>query len=38
MISLLPLLLHWLHEYGYPMLWLSIFIAVVGVQRYVLKI
>jgi membrane-associated protein len=31
MISLLPLLLHWLHEYGYPVLWLTIFIAAVGV-------
>ena len=31
MISLLPLLLHTLHEYGYPVLWLSVFIAAVGV-------
>jgi len=31
MISLLPLLLHRLHEYGYPVLWLSVFIAAVGV-------
>jgi membrane-associated protein len=31
MSSLLPLLLHRLHEYGYPMLWLSVFIAAVGV-------
>ncbi len=31
MSSLLPLLLHWLHEYGYPMLWLTVFIAAVGV-------
>jgi membrane-associated protein len=31
MISLLPLLLHWLHEYGYPALWLTVFVAAVGV-------
>src|SRR5260370_24503395 len=31
MISLLPLVLHRLHEYGYPVLWLSVFIAAVGV-------
>jgi membrane-associated protein len=31
MISLLPLLLHWLHEYGYPVLWLTIFIAAIGI-------
>jgi membrane-associated protein len=31
MSSLLPLLLHWLHEYGYPMLWLTVFIAAVGI-------
>jgi membrane-associated protein len=31
MISLLPLLLHWLHEYGYSVLWLTVFIAAVGV-------
>jgi membrane-associated protein len=31
MNSLLPLLLHWLHEYGYPMLWLTVFIAAVGI-------
>jgi len=31
MISLLPHLLHWLHEYGYPILWLTVFIAAVGV-------
>lgn len=30
MSSLLPLLLHWLHEFGYPMLWLTVFIAAVG--------
>ncbi len=30
MSSLLPFLLHWLHEYGYPMLWLTVFIAAVG--------
>jgi membrane-associated protein len=30
MNSLLPLLLHWLHEYGYPMLWLIVFFAAVG--------
>jgi membrane-associated protein len=26
----LPLLLHWLHEYGYPVLWVAVFIAAVG--------
>jgi membrane-associated protein len=31
MSSLLPLLLHWLYGYGYPMLWLTVFIAAVGV-------
>jgi membrane-associated protein len=31
MSSLLPLLLHWLHEYGYAALWLTVFIAAVGV-------
>ncbi len=31
MSSLLPLLLHWLHEYGYPVLLLTVFIAAVGV-------
>lgn len=31
MISLLPLLLHWLHDYGYPVLWLTVFIAAVGI-------
>lgn len=31
MNSLLPLLLHWLHVYGYPMLWLIVFVAAVGV-------
>ena len=31
MSSLLPLLLHGLHEYGYPMLWLTVFIAAVGI-------
>ncbi len=31
MSSLLPLLLHLLHEYGYTVLWLSVFIAAVGV-------
>ena len=31
MSSLLPLLLHWLHEYGYPVLWLIVFIAAFGV-------
>ncbi len=30
MNSLLPLLLHWLHVYGYPMLWLIVFVAAVG--------
>src|SRR5215831_10394945 len=30
MSSLLLLLLHWLHEYGYPMLWLTVFIGAVG--------
>lgn len=30
MNSLLPLLLHWLHEYGYPVLWVIVFIAAVG--------
>src|SRR5258706_12434566 len=28
--TLLPLLLHGLHEYGYPVLWLAVFIAAVG--------
>src|SRR5579864_7284186 len=31
MSSLLPPLLHWLHEYGYPVLWLTVLIAAVGV-------
>ncbi len=31
MSSLLLLLLHWLHEYGYPMLWLTVLIGAVGV-------
>jgi len=31
MSSLLPLLLHRLHEYGYPMLWFTVFIAAVGI-------
>jgi membrane-associated protein len=31
MSSILPLLLHWLHEYGYPVLWLTVFIAAVGI-------
>src|SRR6266571_5377624 len=31
MSSLLPLLLHRVHEYGYPMLWLTVFIAAVGI-------
>jgi membrane-associated protein len=31
MSSLLPLLLHLSHEYGYPMLWLTVFIAAVGI-------
>jgi hypothetical protein len=31
MSSLLPLLLHWVHEYRYPMLWLTVFIAAVGI-------
>ncbi len=31
MSSLLPLLLHWLHEYRYPMLWLTVLIAAVGI-------
>ena len=30
MSSLHPLLLHWLHEYGYPVLWLTVFIAAIG--------
>ena len=30
MSSLFLLLLHWLHEYGYPMLWLTVFIGAVG--------
>jgi membrane-associated protein len=30
MSSLLPFLLYWLHEFGYPMLWLTVFIAAVG--------
>ena len=30
MSSLLPFLLHGLREYGYPVLWLTIFIAAVG--------
>jgi membrane-associated protein len=30
MSALLPFLLHGLHEYGYPVLWLTIFIAAVG--------
>jgi membrane protein DedA with SNARE-associated domain len=30
MSSLLLLLLHWLHEYGYPVLWLTVFIGAVG--------
>ena len=30
MSTLLPLLLHGLHEYGYPVLWLAVFIAAVG--------
>jgi membrane-associated protein len=30
MSSLLPFLLHWLLEFGYPMLWLTVFIAAVG--------
>ncbi|HLZ61983.1 MAG TPA: DedA family protein [Ktedonosporobacter sp.] len=31
MSSFLPLLLSWLQEYGYPALWLSIFVAAIGV-------
>lgn len=31
MISLLPLLLHRVHAYGYPVFWLSVFLAAVGV-------
>ena len=31
MNSLLPFLLHWLQAYGYPALWLTVFIAAVGV-------
>ncbi len=31
MSSLLPLLLHGLHEYGYPALWLTVFIAAIGI-------
>jgi membrane-associated protein len=31
MSSLLLLLLHWSHEYGYPMLWFTVFIAAVGI-------
>ncbi len=30
MSSLLPLLLHWLHVYGYLALWLTVFISAVG--------
>jgi membrane-associated protein len=30
MSSLYPLLLHLLHEYSYPMLWLTVFIAAIG--------
>jgi len=30
MSSLLPLLLHGLHEYDYPVLWLNVFIAAIG--------
>jgi hypothetical protein len=30
MSSLLPLLLHGLHEYDYPVLWLTVFIAAIG--------
>ncbi len=30
MSSLHPLPLHLLHEYGYPMLWLTVFIAAIG--------
>ena len=30
MSSLLPLLLNWLHEYGYPVLWLTVFISAIG--------
>src|SRR5579859_3466520 len=31
MSTLLPLLMSWLQEYGYPVLWLSIFVAAIGV-------
>ena len=31
MNALLPFLLNWLHAYGYPALWLTVFIAAVGV-------
>ena len=30
MSSLYPLLLHLLHEYGYPVLWLTVFISAIG--------
>jgi membrane-associated protein len=30
MSSLLPLLLNWLHEVGYPVLWLTVFISAIG--------
>jgi membrane-associated protein len=30
MSSLLPFLLHWLQKFGYPMLWLTVFVAAVG--------
>ncbi len=31
MSTVLPVLLNWLQEYGYPVLWLSVFVASVGV-------
>ncbi len=31
MSALLPMLVSWLQEYGYPVLWLSVFVAAVGV-------
>jgi membrane-associated protein len=29
--ALLPLLIDWFHTYGYPVLWLSVFVAAVGI-------
>jgi hypothetical protein len=33
MSSLLPHLLHWLHEYGSPVLWLTVFMAAISLSR-----